>query len=317
MSQQSFIKRYIVLCLLFTFCFSTVSSAHPGRTDSRGGHHDYSNGTYHYHHGYSAHQHPNGVCPYESPIETTAASVSVNTSITTSSTKDKRSSSTMSIFKFIEKQWFFIENCALLLSVSYCIYLSKSRKDILEQNKRAEEILSSVRADLQSQIDLCKDSNDTINSQKKEIEILKSQLSHFEIKDNTAYVLSQADAFRIAQVPNGVSFDIDNLPHYDLDPIVEKNMHVYISKNGKFYHRSKGCMQATIPIHLFTAAQFYSPCKCCIPSKAQDYKVPLWYYRYLQLACHCKISKSNDSGIRYQLSDDLIETDGSIDTLSE
>lgn len=31
--------------------------AHPGRTDSKGGHYDHSDGTYHYHHGYPAHQH--------------------------------------------------------------------------------------------------------------------------------------------------------------------------------------------------------------------------------------------------------------------
>lgn len=45
-------------------------SAHPGRTDSNGGHTDHSTGEYHYHHGYSAHDHydmdGDGVvdCPY-------------------------------------------------------------------------------------------------------------------------------------------------------------------------------------------------------------------------------------------------------------
>ena len=31
--------------------------AHPGRTDSNGGHTDHSTGEYHYHHGYGPHQH--------------------------------------------------------------------------------------------------------------------------------------------------------------------------------------------------------------------------------------------------------------------
>ncbi len=48
-----------------------TASAHSGRTDSSGGHHDYKNasglGSYHYHHGYPAHLHENGVCPYETP----------------------------------------------------------------------------------------------------------------------------------------------------------------------------------------------------------------------------------------------------------
>lgn len=38
---------------------------HPGRTDEDGGHTDHSTGEYHYHHGYPAHQHPDGKCPYE------------------------------------------------------------------------------------------------------------------------------------------------------------------------------------------------------------------------------------------------------------
>lgn len=39
--------------------------AHPGGTDSSGGHYNRSTGEYHYHHGYSAHDHVDGVCPYD------------------------------------------------------------------------------------------------------------------------------------------------------------------------------------------------------------------------------------------------------------
>ena len=42
-----------------------VVFAHSGGTDANGGHYDSSTGEYHYHHGYPAHQHPNGVCPYD------------------------------------------------------------------------------------------------------------------------------------------------------------------------------------------------------------------------------------------------------------
>jgi hypothetical protein len=42
-----------------------LSFAHSGRTDGKGGHHDNINGGYHYHHGYPAHDHPNGTCPYK------------------------------------------------------------------------------------------------------------------------------------------------------------------------------------------------------------------------------------------------------------
>lgn len=43
---------------------STPVLAHSGRTDGDGGHYDHSTGEYHYHHGYPAHQHENGECPY-------------------------------------------------------------------------------------------------------------------------------------------------------------------------------------------------------------------------------------------------------------
>lgn len=69
----------LALALLLSLSFISVQipdasitvSAHSGRTDSHGGHHDYKNvsglGSYHYHHGYPAHLHENGVCPYDNP----------------------------------------------------------------------------------------------------------------------------------------------------------------------------------------------------------------------------------------------------------
>lgn len=55
---------FFLLTLLMLSSFITVS-AHSGRTDGAGGHYDSSTGEYHYHHGYPAHQHKNGVCPYD------------------------------------------------------------------------------------------------------------------------------------------------------------------------------------------------------------------------------------------------------------
>lgn len=53
-------KRIIAALLLVSY----IMTLHSGKTDSNGGHWDYSTGTYHYHHGYPAHQHENGICPY-------------------------------------------------------------------------------------------------------------------------------------------------------------------------------------------------------------------------------------------------------------
>ena len=58
--------RKITAILLSVMISAGSVYAHPGRTDSNGGHHDYKNksglGSYHYHcGGYPAHLHPNGV----------------------------------------------------------------------------------------------------------------------------------------------------------------------------------------------------------------------------------------------------------------
>jgi hypothetical protein len=61
--RSDFMKRLVcgacILLIAVSITFSTVitASAHPGRTDSNGGHTDHSTGEYHYHHGYEAHSH--------------------------------------------------------------------------------------------------------------------------------------------------------------------------------------------------------------------------------------------------------------------
>ncbi len=48
-----------LLLLLLPAC----ALASPGDTDANGGHYEHATGLYHYHHGYPAHQHENGICP--------------------------------------------------------------------------------------------------------------------------------------------------------------------------------------------------------------------------------------------------------------
>ena len=52
------------LVVVIALCIPFSSSSHSGKTDGNGGHYNSSTGEYHYHHGYPAHQHTNGVCPY-------------------------------------------------------------------------------------------------------------------------------------------------------------------------------------------------------------------------------------------------------------
>lgn len=91
--------KKLLLCLLLLSVLLPCASAHGGKTDANGGHYNKKTGEYHYHHGYPAHQHPNGVCPYNyddqtdhsnrgtSSNSTTASSGSIAAAVSNSSSK--------------------------------------------------------------------------------------------------------------------------------------------------------------------------------------------------------------------------------------
>lgn len=64
------IVQYAILVVVLVSTLTLVCFAHGGKTDSSGGHYNHSTGEYHYHHGYSAHDHydmdgdGNKDCPY-------------------------------------------------------------------------------------------------------------------------------------------------------------------------------------------------------------------------------------------------------------
>ena len=82
MSKYKF--SFCIIAVLLILIASLVPAfAHSGKTDSSGGHYDSSTGEYHYHHGYSAHSHPNGECPYtntNSPTHSFSSHASPSTS---------------------------------------------------------------------------------------------------------------------------------------------------------------------------------------------------------------------------------------------
>ena len=65
LSKNKPFKILIILTCIFLCLFVVTIFAHPGNTDSKGGHYNRSTGVYHYHHGEPEHQHKNGKCPYE------------------------------------------------------------------------------------------------------------------------------------------------------------------------------------------------------------------------------------------------------------
>ena len=61
---KSYRRVFGLILLLMILALPGSVLASRGGTDANGGHYDHTTGLYHYHHGYPAHQHENGICPY-------------------------------------------------------------------------------------------------------------------------------------------------------------------------------------------------------------------------------------------------------------
>lgn len=114
---------------------TVTSFAHPGRTDSKGGHNDYIHGGYHYHHGHSAHQHPNGKCPYDYNDKTNHDSESSNNDKSESKTQVKDTKKDLSVGQVIGTILIslvfgiaisFVALCVILFTVGSFIEISDS-----------------------------------------------------------------------------------------------------------------------------------------------------------------------------------------------
>ena len=116
-------KKFWLVAICFIVLLAAIIpiavTAHSGRTDSDGGHYNHSTGDYHYHHGYSAHDHydmdGDGIkdCPYEFDDKTDHSST---TSSNKSAQKAKTSDIITAIFEIIGI------SLLLLVYVGYPLY---------------------------------------------------------------------------------------------------------------------------------------------------------------------------------------------------
>lgn len=198
--KKSVLIYALILCLTLP-TFVLVAQAHPGRTDSRGGHTNRSTGEYHYHHGYSAHDHydmdGDGVtdCPYDFNGKTGANSGSSSTYRTSSSGDDNVIVRTETITKTVTKEvpyipkwvyWVFAFLCATILCLILSNYSKKSIIDCL--NKKERELIRQQELELES---AKKSYQKQFEDQEKILEYQKkSSASQMEIKDKAIETLA-------------------------------------------------------------------------------------------------------------------------------
>ena len=98
----------LIITVWLLIIFSAIAFAHPGNTDGKGGHYNRSTGEYHYHHGYSEHQHPNGECPY----------------------------STKSVLRYCSNTLFILCFISIVIALFMCVRLNNNKAKKIEDAKK-------------------------------------------------------------------------------------------------------------------------------------------------------------------------------------
>ena len=279
--------------------------AHPGSTDDYGGHVDWETGEYHYHHGYSAHYHTGGVCPYDfvdnadhtnhgssnssrhnynygdrseyvpATQYTLKPSPTLNNDMQNAKAKINWSKieeifvlgALFSVFPFI----------IYMFALSFFVKVYQS-----DHILRLPAIISFAGCSAARYYKIY--NLDNVYKVYFFMAWMLVALLLYEyflyIKARKKYINIYAgkDSHTLAGVPKGIIFiDIDT-PHF-IDDVTKEKYTVYVSSSYNKYHR-KNCRYSKHPISCFTISENkLQPCQICKP------EIPdlSWFYKYQEI----------------------------------
>lgn len=208
-------NRFFKIILIFFLIILNINFAyaHPGGTDSNGGHHVTATGEYHYHHGYPPHDHVNGICPYRNDNKT-----GINNGMTTFSSGNIKNDSGNGLVNFISDH-FIISGIGLIILYStirnFIINVKEKQKTAIREEEKA--IREKKERDIREKERVIK-YNEELNYYK----------SLYEGKS----------ALEIAKVPNNIIFGDDDLPISIDDSGLPwgREFTVYYTPNGNRFH---------------------------------------------------------------------------------
>lgn len=243
--MRFYLKRVIAIVFALT-AISCSAFAHPGRTDSDGGHFDRSDGSYHYHHGYPAHDHVDGVCPFNFDDRT-----GWNSGSSSSSSRTKSSSASSP-----SKQKDGVAEEVLLLSVSAVFIVSSILHFRREQKEEREAAL------------------------RKEREVARVAKLEAERRE----FLSLYEGHRLSEIAPPPSPDMrigaDGLPCSDGPGKWGSAFTVYVTYRGRVYHSRPVCGTACgRPVNIAQVGN-YPPCGRCGRRSCADLS---WYRKQKSL----------------------------------
>lgn len=294
-------RRYISLFAAMLLSLScSVAFAHAGKTNSNGGHYDYSTGEYHYHHGYPAHKHINGNCPYDFKDKTgeNSGSSSSGNQYFWSYTSAPRPTSTPRITNtscptntprltkpeesvpLLKNPWFYVLGGAGVLV--FCFVVRRKRENEERQRQYAEERRKAEEE--------CKRKAEEALRKKQEAEKERLRKKEETRQQMVAYYRDN-DLRQLSGMPPDI--DVKNISHYGSRFCCEvysagESISIWVSNEySKVYHRQycRQCRYGTSPVNPYdTSSRQLTPCRICYPPSLPD---DTWYKEFVRLYKEC------------------------------
>ncbi len=315
---QSSKKYYSVgiIIILLTSILCTTVLAHSGNTDSYGGHKDRSDNSYHYHHGYSEHQHgTDGWCDITNrimPLKPGTGNRLYNKP--EYSSKSERSNNGVVIGLVI-----LITVVTGIGTVAMSTSVFESNKSIKKAQKNYTKPKTANASPHNNTIAQFTLANAKSGYAKGSITspvsafprtVPKSNVSNREIANSFSDSipkniselkkrLESETLSQIAKVPANITY-INGKPRDNNDKIYGTYT-VYVSKNGARFHQKIGCCSASKPLHIFDVKKTgLFPCSIC---NTKNSDIPQWHkdYVYLYKLCtdnNIQIKENNKSQVK-------------------
>lgn len=261
-------KKQILVILALVLSLSATAIAHPGRTDDRGGHYDHDTGQYHYHHGYEAHQHTGGICPFDFDDRTGESSGSSPSSSSatdpdwtpTFSAKEKKTSIFDTLVFIFMKLPVMILGSLYLGWCTYCLISFLVIDPIRDKAKAEKERLAREALD----------KNQRIEEQRR----AKHQKIHDQYSRKTRTEIAKS-----CGMPDGFYIDENDFVHELNSEGTLDRCTVYVTSYGSVYHRHQHCGEHYLYPHNIVQVRHLNTCRYCAPDRF-DLQ---WYDNYLEV----------------------------------
>ncbi len=265
-------RKTFAYILLFIVLINCICYAHPGKTDKNGGHYVSGTGEYHYHHGYSAHYHTGGVCPYDfedktdhSSKEQSSSSGSYGKSYYT--VPEQKETQTEVNSSKEEKEKTITD---IILEIVVCIIMLIIAVMTLPMILM---IVAAIAISFASPfIELYKSIKNKISQR------------HSKAHKNKKHYIEPILNIYHNIIPQGFALTKDLYPINLNNNYNNSKYYVYVTHSGSCYHKKECAYRRSNSIsglHIYEAERrYYSPCSVCKPKIPYD----AWYERIKEIA---------------------------------